>query len=114
MASESSANAGSNVARGNASAFGPVLALADSRKEEREDGRNGVVGRDVLERDVDRPRALLWGSLDMMGDAGVPRWLGLAGAVFVVSRLAAADEPSSLSLIDQCRGRLLIRYWSML
>lgn len=34
-----------------------VLALAESRKEERDDGRRGVVGRETLVRDVERFRS---------------------------------------------------------
>lgn len=34
-----------------------MLALADSRKEERDEGRRGVVGREVLDREVERFRA---------------------------------------------------------
>lgn len=56
MASDSSAKAGSKALRGN---DGPplVLALADSRKEERDEGRSGVVGRETLVRDVERFRS---------------------------------------------------------
>ena len=52
-ASASSAKAGSNVLSGNAPASPCVLFRADSRKEERDDGRRGVVGR---EREVERAR----------------------------------------------------------
>lgn len=49
MASESSAKAGSKAFRGNGvSPSAP--ALADSRNDERDDGRSGVVGREVLAR----------------------------------------------------------------
>ena len=56
MASDSSAKAGSKELRGNE---GPplALALADSRKEERDEGRRGVVGRETLVRDVERFRS---------------------------------------------------------
>lgn len=56
IASESSAKAGSKALRGNE---GPplVLALAESRKEERDEGRRGVVGRETLVRDVERFRS---------------------------------------------------------
>lgn len=53
MASDSSAKAGSNVLRGNGSPPW-TLSLADSRKDDREEGRSGVVGRDVWEREVGR------------------------------------------------------------
>lgn len=53
MASDSSAKAGSKALRGNEGPP-PVLALADSRKEERDEGRSGVVGRETLVRDVER------------------------------------------------------------
>ena len=53
IASASSPNAGSNVFSGN-EAPPATLSLAESRKEEREEGRRGVVGRDVREREVDR------------------------------------------------------------
>lgn len=53
MASDSSAKAGSKALRGN-NGPPPVLALADSRKEERDEGRSGVVGREALVRDVER------------------------------------------------------------
>lgn len=52
MASDSSAKAGSNVLRGNG-ASPETLSRADSRKEDLEEGRKGVVGRDVRDRDVD-------------------------------------------------------------
>jgi hypothetical protein len=55
IASDNSAKAGSKVFKGNA-APPRVLALAVSRKDERDDGRIGVVGRDVRVRDVDRCR----------------------------------------------------------
>jgi len=55
MASDSSANAGSNALRGNC-ASPETLPLADSRKEDREEGRSGVVGRDVRVREVDLAR----------------------------------------------------------
>lgn len=58
MASDSSANAGSKVLSGNGAP--PVtLSRADSRNEDREDGRSGVVGRDVRVRDVERVRLVL-------------------------------------------------------
>lgn len=47
--SDSSANAGSNDSRG-ASAAPIILDLPDSRKEDRDEGRKGVVGRDVGRR----------------------------------------------------------------
>lgn len=61
MASESSLNWGSKLLRGNGAS---ALALAESRKEEREDGRKGVVGRDALALDRDVERFL---SCDMAG-----------------------------------------------
>lgn len=51
MASESSPNWGSKALRGNGAS---LLALAESRKDDREEGRKGVVGRDTLFRDVER------------------------------------------------------------
>lgn len=53
MASESSANAGSKVLRGNEPSPSPAP-RAESRKEDREDGRSGVVGREVRERELGR------------------------------------------------------------
>ena len=47
--SDSSANAGSKDSRGE-SDTAPMLALPVSRKDEREEGRNGVVGREVGRR----------------------------------------------------------------
>jgi hypothetical protein len=52
-ASDSSANAGSNVLRGKDAASPWVLLRADSRKDDLDEGRSGVVGR---EREVDRAR----------------------------------------------------------
>lgn len=50
MASESSANAGSNLLRGNA--FSALFAeWSDPRSDDRDEGRSGVVGRDVHERE---------------------------------------------------------------
>jgi hypothetical protein len=56
IASESSANAGSNVLSGKWASPSPPARAADSRNEERDEGRRGVVGRDVRDRDVDRLR----------------------------------------------------------
>jgi hypothetical protein len=53
MASESSAKAGSNVLSGNG-ASSLTLFRAESRKEDREEGLSGVVGRDVRVREPDR------------------------------------------------------------
>jgi len=64
MASESSANAGSKVASGKGAS--PVtLSRADSRKEERDDGRSGVVGREWRVREVERARLLLVSRLEL-------------------------------------------------
>lgn len=52
-ASESSAKAGSNVFSGNEAASPCTLLRAESRNEERDEGRRGVVGR---EREVERWR----------------------------------------------------------
>lgn len=51
MASDSSPNCGSKASSGNGAW---LLALAESRKDDREEGRNGVVGRDTLVREVER------------------------------------------------------------
>ncbi|KAH6989451.1 hypothetical protein BKA56DRAFT_575809 [Ilyonectria sp. MPI-CAGE-AT-0026] len=56
MASDSSAKAGSNAFRGNGASPSPAL-RAESRKEERDEGRSGVVGRDVRERELERWRS---------------------------------------------------------
>jgi hypothetical protein len=53
MASDSSAKAGSNVLSGNEAESPCTLLRAESRNDERDDGRRGVVGRD---REVDRVR----------------------------------------------------------
>ena len=53
MASASSANAGSNALSGKSDAGPDVLPRALERKEVREEGRRGVVGR---EREVERVR----------------------------------------------------------
>lgn len=58
MASDNSANAGSNVLRGKG-ASPETLSRADSLNEERDDGRSGVVGRGVRVRDVERARLAL-------------------------------------------------------
>lgn len=58
MASDSSAKAGSKVLRGNG-ASPETLLRAESRNEERDDGRSGVVGLDVRVLDVDRARLVL-------------------------------------------------------
>lgn len=64
--SESSAKEGSNASRGTSEA--PLRdALPDSRSEEREDGRRGVVGRDIGRRVAEVERWLLlpaWGVVD--------------------------------------------------
>lgn len=53
MASDSSAKAGSKALRGKAPSPAEPR-LAESRRDEREEGRRGVVGREALVRDVDR------------------------------------------------------------
>ena len=59
-ASESSAKAGSKAFSGKGS-WPSTLRWADSRKDEREEGRRGVVGR---ERELERARRVLsWPSL---------------------------------------------------
>ena len=70
MASDSSAKAGSKVLRGN-DAPPDTLSRAESRKEDRDDGRSGVVGRDVRDRDVDRARFVLESRLWL----GIVRWM---------------------------------------
>lgn len=58
MESESSPKEGSNASRG--TLFAPLtLALADSRKEEREEGRSGVVGLEGGLREVEVERTTL-------------------------------------------------------
>lgn len=52
IASDNSANAGSNVLRGNGASPPPAL-RAESRKDERDDGRRGVVGRDVWDLELE-------------------------------------------------------------
>lgn len=53
-ASDSSAKAGSNVFRGNGSPP-PTVRCAESRKDERDEGRSGVVGRETERvRELDR------------------------------------------------------------
>lgn len=56
MESDNSAKAGSKAFKGNGALSPCTLDLADSRNEEREDGRRGVVGRLL---DVDRARRCL-------------------------------------------------------
>ena len=53
MASDSSANAGSNAFNGNGASWSPAP-RAESRKEDRDEGRRGVVGLDVRERELER------------------------------------------------------------
>lgn len=72
MESESSANAGSKASRG-ASDAPPKLPLPDSRSDERDEGRRGVVGRERGRRLPEVERLMLppaWGvPEDMMADA---------------------------------------------
>lgn len=84
-ASESSANAGSKTFNGKGS-LPSTLRWADSRKEEREEGRRGVVGRD---RDVERGRRTL--SWPSFADIGA----GLKPIVVCVveSRMFSSDCP---------------------
>jgi hypothetical protein len=69
--SDSSANSGSKTSRGR----GPLLDLPDSRREEREDARRGVVGRESGRRVAELERLVLlpaWGVVeDDMLAAGV-------------------------------------------
>lgn len=57
-ASESSSNAGSNALSGK-EASPETLFRADSLKDDRDEARRGVVGRDVRDRDRDRDRVAL-------------------------------------------------------
>lgn len=59
-ASDSSAKAGSKAFRGNGSEPPSTLRLAESRNEEREEGRRGVVGRDVRVLELERLALLSW------------------------------------------------------
>ena len=77
MASESSANAGSNALRGNGASASPAL-RAESRKDDRDEGRSGVVGRDVRERELERLPPDSWNSVDIVV---VARSFGRGGAV---------------------------------
>ena len=65
--SDNSPKEGSNASSGTSDPP-PILALPDSRREEREDGRKGVVGREagLRELDVDRWTLLLpaWGVVE--------------------------------------------------
>lgn len=66
-ASDNSAKAGSKVFRGKGS-WPSTLRWADSRKEDRDEGRRGVVGRD---RELERARLVVsWPSLADMALAG--------------------------------------------
>jgi len=56
--SDSSAKAGSKISKG-ASEMPPMLDLPDSRKDDLEDGRRGVVGRDVGRRVFEPDRLML-------------------------------------------------------
>jgi len=61
--SDSSANSGSKASRGR----GPLLDLPDSRREEREDARRGVVGRESGRRVAELERLMLlpaWGVVE--------------------------------------------------
>jgi hypothetical protein len=64
MASESSPKAGSNALSGKA-ASSPAI-RAESRNEDLDDGRSGVVGRGVRGRELDRLPVDSWKSLDMV------------------------------------------------
>ncbi|KAK8922341.1 hypothetical protein VCV18_006395 [Metarhizium anisopliae] len=57
IASESSAKAGSKAFSGN-SAPPPRTLRAESRKEDREDGRSGVVGLELRAREFERFRLM--------------------------------------------------------
>jgi hypothetical protein len=66
-ASESSAKAGSNVLSGNEARSPCTLLRAESRNEERDEGRRGVVGR---EREVERARRWELSSCAILGVCG--------------------------------------------
>lgn len=70
MASDSSANAGSNLLRGNAPSPSPE-GCRDPRKDDCEGGRSGVVGRDVHDREL--------GGLALLGYAS-----GAAGGTILI------------------------------
>lgn len=53
MASDSSAKAGSKALRGKGASPSPAL-RAESRNDDRDEGRSGVVGREVWERELGR------------------------------------------------------------
>lgn len=65
MESDSSAKAGSNAFRGK-SPSPPLAPRAESRKEERDEGRNGVVGREVCVREAGRCSGELGASADIV------------------------------------------------
>lgn len=65
MPSESSAKAGSNALRGNGASPSPA-SRAESRKDDRDDGLRGVVGREDLFRELGRLLPVSWWSLDML------------------------------------------------
>jgi len=86
MASESSPKAGSKTSRGNGASL--VLALADSRKDDLDDGRSGVVGREVRDRELERMRPS-WPS---------PGIVIVNIASFLVSNPSGGDLPSEYEL----------------
>lgn len=71
MESDNSAKAGSNASMGASEIPPPALFRPDSRKEEREEGRRGVVGREMGRRVPEVERLMLlvaWGVVeDILG-----------------------------------------------
>lgn len=111
MASDSSAKAGSKALRGNE---GPLLAiaLADSRKEERDEGRRGVVGRETLVRDVERFRScdmILVSMVSMV--VGSRKACGVILGAWRVTWAALAWVSGSDALLSRLTPGLLKLFW---
>lgn len=109
MASDSSAKAGSKALRGNEGPP-PVLALADSRKEERDEGRSGVVGRETLVRDVER-----FLSCDMILVSVFVVVVGYCrGAVAFLRALIRTELAGCDALLSRLTTGLLKLFWAPL
>jgi len=89
--SDNSAKEGSNASSGSSEA--PLRdALPDSRNEEREDGRRGVVGRESGLRDADVERRLLLPAWGVVEDDMMDRFLSIVESTWRLYKMLLTFE----------------------
>jgi len=98
IASDSSAKAGSNALSGN-DASPLTLSRAESRNEDRDEGRSGVVGRDERVRELDRfaPESPL----------SAPEDMACSGEL-----VSPGYSKCAVVLVSPCRASVLSASWA--